>query len=388
MDAQGHEHKGEGPGGGQFTGHGGGDRTDSEPKESKMSSLKEWFGDSRVVDEKGEPRVIDGFIVRLDRDLPKQPSPRLMNVWKLGQEIGRATESVGFETHYNTGVRQQKSRIISALEKAGRQDLIDKWIKVTKSLEGDRFRAFDHGMRCTDESWDVPEYRFAWRYSAPPKSGYSYNFRDEESLIGVSVVALLDSDTDVEKQKENVNAFYETGGKRQKYYIGGWFFGATGSDGEPLLHEVDVIDKDTLKNLKSVNEFPEQTQTLAIMSDLTPHGHHGLLRPRDPVTHRILGSADGRAPGPQSGGPASSGDAVVTEEAPPSEPKHKYATTQFDLVNALQPHDQPGVIPELVRFATEIPHTHLAEDGRETDLHVTICYGIIEPETQNLATDT
>jgi hypothetical protein len=156
----------------------------------------------------------------------------MLRIWKQGQRISREAESEGFQLFYDTGPMRSlfdiKNTIGLDIELPSDQQEIAAWLD---------------GARSTDSSWDSPQWDIGYRYSAPPESGRSFDFRDQFRLPGVSIVALG------LKPKESVDSFYDD--NRQKYLVAGWNFDAKGSDGEPLLHEVKSIKFDDWDELDS-----------------------------------------------------------------------------------------------------------------------------------------
>lgn len=83
-----------------------------------------------------------------------------------------------------------------------------------------------------------PEYVYALRYGDIPKSGRSYNFRDNFHESGVSVVNVIRTPSDLTKRSGYYEAFF---GENGLNIVGGWNWGYGGSDGEVLLHKVKKI---------------------------------------------------------------------------------------------------------------------------------------------------
>lgn len=68
--------------------------------------------------------------------------------------------------------------------------------------------------------------------------------------------------------------------------------------------------------------------------------------------------------------------ALVARKALAVEPKHKFSSTQFNLAVAGYSRSQGSPIPRLKELAASIPDEDLAEDGRESEYHVTVKYGL------------
>ena len=81
------------------------------------------------------------------------------------------------------------------------------------------------------DGYDYPQYVTGYRYGHIPQGGQSYNYRDDVSERGVSIVAVNDG---AMTQDMVSLAFVQCG--RPVVTVTGYLHpGATGSDGEPLL---------------------------------------------------------------------------------------------------------------------------------------------------------
>ncbi len=128
----------------------------------------------------------------------------------------------------------------------------------------------------------------------------------------------------------------------------------------------------TLRAYLSLETDP---QWLAVMSSETPGGHTGLMRPRDPMTHKIVSQgAGGSAGAPGAAGPPVSDEVKVENET------HSFASTQFNLADAGYPKAQGSPVDALKGIAAKISDEDLAEKGREDESHITIKYGLHRPD--------
>jgi len=169
--------------------------------------FKRWFGDSKVVDENGEPMVVDGLYLNLDAN-PVDPD---VFSWarKLAEKIHDAEK--------NTNTKYGSPEFLYAIDRKLEKELF--------SLDG-----FDDLVLGAIVNGKEPVYRIAFRYGDIPESGRSVNYQDNIWEKGVSVVGRV---ADLNIRKNNYyDAFW---GKEDYNIVGGWDLGYTGSDGEMLL---------------------------------------------------------------------------------------------------------------------------------------------------------
>lgn len=63
---------------------------------------------------------------------------------------------------------------------------------------------------------------------------------------------------------------------------------------------------------------------------------------------------------------------------------HKFSSTQFDLIDAGYSRSQGSPVPALQKMASSIPDADLAGDGRESNFHVTVKYGLHTRDAQEV----
>lgn len=95
----------------------------------------------------------------------------------------------------------------------------------------------------TDSKWSAffeagfygrePEWVQAIRYGEIPESGYSINWAEGTRESGVSCVKIIRQESD--RDYKSIYDITLGGQGFEKITVEGWYFGGTGSDGEPLL---------------------------------------------------------------------------------------------------------------------------------------------------------
>ena len=84
---------------------------------------------------------------------------------------------------------------------------------------------FEEGV----ESDTLPIWTVGWRYGNVPQSGQSYNYRDNRSEPGISMMQVEGSADEPDGSFELFNS------DLPRVRLNGWLSARTGSDGEPLL---------------------------------------------------------------------------------------------------------------------------------------------------------
>jgi len=332
----------------------------------------------RMVDEAAKKAgynvgPIDDLYIRTKAHIPDKPSGALLDAWKLGQEVARAGERHGFETIYITGTTIDHTTLESELRDVGEENLADRLAEYYEKSDDapGEFAAYKDGLRSADESWDIPEFRVAWRYSLPPESGASFNYRDQEIQDGVSTVALL---TIKNQTGEGTADWYHAGGadasvKWKKIFIGGWYFGARGSDGEPLLSQPVVLTQD-IRDIKSANSLTRDSADNVIPLSRrfdTGEALEGTSMPGKPAPKGKKAGAAMAAPEeelaipmpgrPEEGAPAVAGPAEQVRPPPVAAGLTEIGAEYGKAAPALPPEDDPGYsvfpleLPEMVRLA-------------------------------------
>ena len=194
--------------------------TERQWAQVRTKAFKDWFGDwendpenaSKVVDENGEPRVIDGLYLNI---IERNPIKR------LDSSINKANNYVNkiSEIENETGMKWDDRSIFYQEEKA--YNLLESIVSQKDYIEI-LINAIRKGIS--------PSIVVAYRYGEINERERSYNYRDEIFEQGISVVGRA------EELNTNTNKYYELFFGEQPYNIVvGVYAGNRGADGEILL---------------------------------------------------------------------------------------------------------------------------------------------------------
>lgn len=194
--------------------------TERQWAQVRTKAFKDWFGDwendpenaSKVVDENGEPRVIDGLYLNIRERNP---------IKRLDSSINKANNYVNkiSEIENETGMKWDDISIFYQEEKA--YNLLESIVSQKDYIEI-LINAIRKGIS--------PSIVVAYRYGEINERERSYNYRDEIFEQGISVVGRA------EELNTNTNKYYELFFGEQPYNIVvGVYAGNRGADGEILL---------------------------------------------------------------------------------------------------------------------------------------------------------
>lgn len=193
----------------------------------RTKAFKDWFGDwendpenaSKVVDENGEPRVIDGLFLNLKDIEPLAKSERAIEIAKEFADRIKAAEE-------KTGLSHDREEFVYTSEGV--------------SIIEDMFFAPSFVRPLTDfilDENELPQVRVCFRYGDIRENMRSYNYRDNAYEKGVSVVGR------VAKWNTKKSNYYESffGDGNNYNVVIGVETDSTGADGEILLNPAYVI---------------------------------------------------------------------------------------------------------------------------------------------------
>ena len=194
--------------------------TERQWAQVRTKAFKDWFGDwendpenaSKVVDENGEPRVIDGLYLNIRERNP---------IKRLDSSINKANNYVNkiSEIENETGIKWNNQSIFYQEEKA--YNLLESIVSQKDYIEI-LIDAIRKGIS--------PSIVVAYRYGEINERERSYNYRDQIFEQGISVVGRAS------ELNTNVSRYYESFfGKEPYNIIVGVYAGNRGSDGEILL---------------------------------------------------------------------------------------------------------------------------------------------------------
>ena len=205
----------------------------------RTKAFKNWFGDwendpensSKVVDENGEPQVVDGLFL----NLKESPLPKMKKAFLRAKELAE----MGRKAEKDSGYQIDSSEF-------------------AYSEEGDAFlEEYMHSSDSVQALCDclmdgyTPKPVVAFRYGEIRENQRSYNYRDNILEKGVSVVGKV-SEMNT-KKSWYYDAFF--GGSDYNIVIG-YDINESGADGEMLLTKANVIGKakDMARIVKSATE--------------------------------------------------------------------------------------------------------------------------------------
>ena len=183
----------------------------SAVKDKRLLSLLQ-TNSSKVVDENGEPRVIDGLYLNI-----KERNP----ITRLDISINKANNYVNkiSEIENETGMEWDNESIFYQEEKA--YNLLESIVSQKDYIEI-LINSIRKGI--------IPSIVVAYRYGDINERGRSYNYRDQIFEQGISVVGR------VSELNTNIDKYYELFYGEQPYNIVvGVYSGNRGADGEILL---------------------------------------------------------------------------------------------------------------------------------------------------------
>lgn len=219
-------------------------------RQTETPEFKRWFAGSRVVDEQGEPLVVDGMLIN-SQNKPRPLPPAVRQTTDFARELDNWRLSKGLSKREGYRAAKEEARFD------------DKWPLAYSE---------DHAPIFNSTYWNTgpqePTYRLAYRFKDIPQGELSTNHVSGRRENGLSVAGYLSEDEDTAYDLSH-NA------DKPKYIVGGWDLGATGSDGEPLLLYPTVFGKaeDIGKVVKSAvgnrGTFdPDNPDILADLADL------------------------------------------------------------------------------------------------------------------------
>lgn len=205
----------------------------------RTKAFKNWFGDwesdpensSKVVDENGEPLVVDGLFL----NLKESPLPKMKKAFLRAKELAE----MGRKAEKDSGYQLNSTLFVY-------------------SEEGDAFlEEYMHSSDSVKALCDclmdgyTPKPVVAFRYGEIRENQRSYNYRDNILEKGVSVVGKV-SEMNT-KKSGYYDAFF--GGSDYNIVIG-YDINESGADGEMLLTKANVIGKakDMARIVKSATE--------------------------------------------------------------------------------------------------------------------------------------
>ena len=205
----------------------------------RTKAFKNWFGDwesdpessSKVVDENGEPLVVDGLFL----NLKESPLPKMKKAFLRAKELAE----MGRKAEKDSGYQRNSTSF-------------------AYSEEGDAFlEEYMHSSDSVQALCDclmdgyTPKPVVAFRYGEIRENQRSYNYRDNILEKGVSVVGKV-SEMNT-KKSGYYDAFF--GGSDYNIVIG-YDINESGADGEMLLTKANVIGKakDIARIVKSATE--------------------------------------------------------------------------------------------------------------------------------------
>ena len=206
----------------------------------RTKAFKNWFGDwendpensSKVVDENGEPQVVDGLFL----NLKESPLPKMKKAFLRAKELAE----MGRKAEKDSGYQIDSSEF-------------------AYSEEGDAF--LEEYMRSSDSVQSLcdcllkgytPKPVVAFRYGEIRGNQRSYNYRDNIFKKGVSVVGKV---SEMNTKKSGYYDAFWGNGENYNIVIG-YDIGERGADGEMLLTKANVIGKakDMARIVKSATE--------------------------------------------------------------------------------------------------------------------------------------
>ncbi len=206
----------------------------------RTKAFKNWFGDwendpensSKVVDENGEPQVVDGLFL----NLKESPLPKMKKAFLRAKELAE----MGRKAEKDSGYQIDSSEF-------------------AYSEEGDAF--LEEYMRSSDSVQSLcdcllkgytPKPVVAFRYGEIRGNQRSYNYRDNIFEKGVSVVGKV---SEMNTKKSGYYDAFWGNGENYNIVIG-YDIGERGADGEMLLTKANVIGKakDMARIVKSATE--------------------------------------------------------------------------------------------------------------------------------------
>lgn len=206
----------------------------------RTKALKNWFGDwendpensSKVVDENGEPQVVDGLFL----NLKESPLPKMKKAFLRAKELAE----MGRKAEKDSGYQIDSSEF-------------------AYSEEGDAF--LEEYMRSSDSVQSLcdcllkgytPKPVVAFRYGEIRGNQRSYNYRDNIFEKGVSVVGKV---SEMNTKKSGYYDAFWGNGENYNIVIG-YDIGERGADGEMLLTKASAIGKakDMARIVKSATE--------------------------------------------------------------------------------------------------------------------------------------
>ena len=205
----------------------------------RTKAFKNWFGDwesdpensSKVVDENGEPLVVDGLFL----NLKESPLPKMKKAFLRAKELAEMGRKAEKDSGY------QRNSTLFAYSEEG-DAFLEEYMHSSDSVKA--------LCDCLMDGY-TPKPVVAFRYGEIRENQRSYNYRDNILEKGVSVVGKV-SEMNT-KKSGYYDAFF--GGSDYNIVIG-YDINESGADGEMLLTKANVIGKakDMARIVKSATE--------------------------------------------------------------------------------------------------------------------------------------
>ncbi len=254
----------------------------SEVKDKRLLSILQTDA-SKIVDENGEPMVVDEVFLKLSEN----PITRINKVISIARNLvnkAKALEKKYDITWGEDGSIEEMDWIY------GNKELRDFYFKLVDYEEADKHYIkliFDRLMEGEDPSKDI---RVAFRYGEIPDEQRSFNYREQEFEQGVSVVGR------VEDMNTSRHWLYDDllGGESQYNVVVGLDTHYSGADGEMLLSPAFVVGKastigDIAKSATdNVGAFDGDNADIRFR-----HVWHGSGAEFDAFDHSYMGSGEG-----------------------------------------------------------------------------------------------
>ena len=201
--------------------------------------FKRWFGDSKVVDADGKPLKVNGLFVKSDKDPPRKPKGYKTGV-KLRSDILSKRPELS---------NADKDEILRAAWEIA-PETTGPWTNTpgpyTDTAEAGEREFFLSGLYGLDE----PKLVVGRRFGDIPDTGYSWNKATNEYENGISIVDVLDGNT----QSKEYWQYDGLLGNRENLWVWGYLLDNEtfyGGDGESLLVNAAVLSKANTPTVKS-----------------------------------------------------------------------------------------------------------------------------------------
>ena len=193
----------------------------------RTKAFKNWFGDwendpensSKVVDENGEPQVVDGLFL----NLKESPLPKMKKAFLRAKELAE----MGRKAEKDSGYQIDSSEFAYSEEGDA---FLEEYMRSSGSVQS--------LCDCLLKGY-TPKPVVAFRYGEIRGNQRSYNYRDNIFEKGVSVVGKV---SEMNTKKSGYYDAFWGNGENYNIVIG-YDIGERGADGEMLLTKANVIGK-------------------------------------------------------------------------------------------------------------------------------------------------